>query len=77
MQSSTRRRRRLVLFLAAIMMALGGVTLTRGQSSVNGGRLVLDLDTGRAVMDGGGAPGTTSQGGRVTGTFTVPPRKGG
>jgi lipopolysaccharide export system protein LptA len=41
---------------------------------------VLDLDTGRAVMDGGGpaapsAPGTaTNQSGRVTGTFTVPQR---
>jgi lipopolysaccharide export system protein LptA len=55
-----------------IITLIGGVTLTRGESHVNGGRLVLDLESGRAVMDGGGPPGTASQGGRVTGTFTVP-----
>jgi lipopolysaccharide export system protein LptA len=55
-----------------IITLIGAVTLTRGASHVSGARLVLDLDSGRAVMDGGGAPGTTSQGGRVTGTFTVP-----
>ena len=60
-----------------IITLVGDVALTRGDSRVNGPRLVLDLDSGRAVMDGGGAPGTTDQGGRVTGTFTVPPRKGG
>jgi lipopolysaccharide export system protein LptA len=58
-----------------LITLVGGVTLTRGDSNVSGGRLVLDLNTGRAVMDGGGAPGTASQGGRVTGTFTVPQRK--
>jgi lipopolysaccharide export system protein LptA len=63
-----------------LITMLGGVTLTRGQSVVRGGRLVLDLDSGRAVVDGGaGASGspagtTTQQGGRVTGTFTVPQR---
>jgi lipopolysaccharide export system protein LptA len=57
-----------------IITVIGGVTLTRGDSHVSGGRLVLDLDTGRAVMDGGGPPGTASAGGRVTGTFTVPRR---
>ena len=59
-----------------IITLIGGVTLTRGESSVNGGRLVLDLDSGRAVMDGGGPAGTSNQGGRVTGTFTVPKRGG-
>ena len=65
---------------ARLITLIGGVTLTRGDSQVRGGRLVLDLDTGRAVMDGGGpaprnAPGTTSTpGGRVTGTFTVAQR---
>ena len=64
-----------------LITVLGGVTLTRGESVVRGGRLVLDLETGRAVMDGGGgprpsgAPNTTTTGGRVTGTFTVPQRK--
>lgn len=60
-----------------LITLLGGVTLVRGQSSVNGGRLVIDLTSGRAVMDGGGpagAPGVSSNGGRVTGTFTVPQR---
>jgi len=59
-----------------LITMIGGVTLTRGESRVNGGRLVLDLDTGRVVMDGGGATpaGTRSEGGRVTGTFTVPQR---
>ena len=55
-----------------IITMIGGVTLTRGASHVSGARLVLDLDSGRAVMDGGAPPGTTNQGGRVTGTFTVP-----
>jgi lipopolysaccharide export system protein LptA len=42
----------------------------------------MDLNSGRAVMDGGGAraaagpAGTSSTGGgRVTGTFTVPQRR--
>ena len=59
-----------------IITLIGGVTLTRGASHVSGGRLVLDLDSGRAVMDGGAPPGTTNEGGRVTGTFTVPKRGG-
>jgi lipopolysaccharide export system protein LptA len=62
-----------------LITLLGGVTLTRGDSRVQGGRLVLDLNSGRAIMDGGPArPGpagtTTTTGGRVTGTFTVPQR---
>jgi len=61
-----------------IITLLGGVTLIRGSSQVRGARLVLDLNSGRAVMDGGavgGAPGTTGvSGGRVSGTFTVPKR---
>jgi lipopolysaccharide export system protein LptA len=61
-----------------LVTMIGGVTLIRGQSRVQGGRLVLDLDSGRAVMDGGtpGAPGTSETGGRVTGRFTVPRRNG-
>jgi len=57
-----------------IITMIGGVTLTRGASHVSGARLVLDLDSGRAVMDGGAPAGTSTQGGRVTGTFTVPKR---
>jgi lipopolysaccharide export system protein LptA len=58
-----------------IITLIGNVTLTRGDSHVSGGRLTIDLDSGHAVMDGGGAPGTTGSGGRVTGTFTVPQKK--
>lgn len=56
-----------------LVTMIGGVVLTRSDANVRGGRLVIDLDTGRAVMDGGasGAPGQT---GRVTGRFTVPRR---
>lgn len=60
-----------------LITMLGNVTLTRGASTLNGGRLVIDLNTGRATVDGsavaGGATGTTP-GGRVTGRFTVPKR---
>lgn len=56
-----------------LITLIGGVTLVRGDSRVNGGRLVIDLASGRAVMDG--APGVGSSGGRVTGTFTVPQRR--
>ena len=58
---------------------LGAVTLTQGANTVRGGRLTINLDTGRAVVDGaavgGGTPGTVQQsGGRVSGTFSVPKR---
>lgn len=56
---------------------IGGVTLNQGANTVRGGRLVIDLDTGRAVVDGSAVGGGTgSSGGRVTGRFTVPQRKG-
>jgi lipopolysaccharide export system protein LptA len=64
-----------------LITMLGAVTLTQGTNTVNGGRLTINLDTGRAVIDGSGvgapgAPGaaTTTRGGRVTGTFSVPQR---
>ena len=57
-----------------LITLIGGVTLTRGDSRVSGGRLVIDLRSGRAVIDGGAPAGVGSQGGRVTGTFTVPQR---
>ncbi|CAN5343829.1 hypothetical protein BH09PSE3_BH09PSE3_04820 [soil metagenome] len=62
-----------------IITMLGAVTLIQGNNTVRGGRLVIDLNSGRSVMDGSavdGAAGTTSTaGGRVTGRFTVPQRK--
>ena len=65
-----------------VITMLGAVSLTQGGNTVNGGRLTINLDTGRAVIDGssvGGAAATSGgavqqTGGRVTGTFSVPKR---
>ena len=54
-----------------LITLIGDVQLNRGANQVNGSRLVIDLDTGRAVIDGG-PPGVNQSGGRVTGHFTVP-----
>lgn len=67
-----------------VITMIGGVTLRQGTNNISGGRLTIDLDTGRASIDGSGvgasttAPGSTtpSQGGRVTGRFSVPKRQG-
>ena len=64
-----------------IITMLGGVSLLQGGNTVNGGRLTINLDTGRATIDGSSV-GTTKapdgtviqQGGRVTGRFSVPER---
>jgi lipopolysaccharide export system protein LptA len=56
-----------------LITLVGDVQLTRQGSRVNGSRLVIDLSSGRAVIDGGG-PGIGQSGGRVTGHFTVPKR---
>jgi lipopolysaccharide export system protein LptA len=53
---------------------VGNVRLERGGSFLSGGRLTIDLDTGRAVMDGGLRGVNQGGGGRVTGRFTVPKR---
>ena len=57
-----------------LITLIGNVQLNRQSNQVNGARLVIDLDTGRAVVDGG-PPGVNSSGGRVTGHFTVPQRR--
>ncbi|MCA1653285.1 MAG: LptA/OstA family protein [Sphingomicrobium sp.] len=57
-----------------LITLVGGVQLNREQSQINGSRLVIDLTSGRAVVDGG-APGVDGSGGRVTGHFIVPQRK--
>ena len=68
-----------------VITMVGGVRLDQGGNTVSGGRLTINLDTGRAVIDGSGvasgggaAAGTTGSapGGRVTGTFSVPKREG-
>lgn len=62
-----------------LITMLGHVALRRGSTdSLNGGRLVIDLNSGLSSVDGRGsgassALGTgTGSGGRVTGTFAVP-----
>ncbi|KQN81347.1 LptA/OstA family protein [Sphingomonas sp. Leaf62] len=64
-----------------VVTMIGGVQLTQGANTLTGGRLSIDLDTGRATIDGSGvgttaAPGGSVQqsGGRVTGRFSVPKR---
>lgn len=57
-----------------LITIIGNVELTRGPNRVFGQRLVIDLSSGRAVIDGG-PPGVNQSGGRVTGHFTVPQRK--
>ena len=61
-----------------IITMLGGVTLNQGANVLRGGRLVIDLTSGRSIIDGrsSGPTGsaTTGGGGRVSGRFSVPQR---
>lgn len=59
-----------------LITLIGNVTLTRGANIVRGARLVIDMNSGRATVDGNAVGGGTSaaNGGRVTGRFTVPKR---
>ena len=59
-----------------LITVIGNVQLTRGPNVVNGQRLVINIESGRAVVDGG-PPGVNSSGGRVTGHFTVPQKNNG
>ena len=58
---------------SGLITMVGDVRLERNGSSLSGGRLTIDLNTGRANMDGG-LRGVSQQGGRVTGRFTVAKR---
>lgn len=65
-----------------LITMVGNVQLQQGANHLTGGRLVIDLNSGRATVDGRGAargpdgnPVTGGTNGRVTGTFTVPQRK--
>ncbi|MBV8237789.1 MAG: OstA family protein [Sphingomonas sp.] len=70
--------RRVITMIGAVSLQQGGA------NTVNGGRLTINLDSGRAVIDGSTAAGgnspvpggtvTTAPSGRVTGTFSVPKR---
>lgn len=64
-----------------LITMVGNVELRQRGNNLRGGRLVIDLNSGRATVDGrGGARGPDGNpvqggtGGRVTGTFTVPER---
>lgn len=64
-----------------VITMVGGVTLNEGPNVIRGGRLSINLDSGRAVIDGSATSGTTAPdgsvtqgGGRVTGRFSVPNR---
>ena len=69
-------------FNRRIITMAGNVRLKRGSDTLNGGRLVIDLQSGVSSIDGrasgssavSGEPAvsTPSRGGRVTGTFIVP-----
>ena len=54
-----------------LITLIGAVQLVRGGSQINGQRMTIDLNSGRAVVDGGQA-GIGQSGGRVTGHFLVP-----
>jgi len=59
-----------------LVTMIGGVVLTRnGQGETRGNRMVLNMNTGFATLDGGRVGG--SGGGRVTGRFTPPKKAGG
>lgn len=58
-------------FNRRVIVLSGGVSLNRDGDTLNGGRLVFDLGSGVASVDGQSA-GNQSQGGRVSGSFTVP-----
>ena len=71
-----------------LITMLGHVALRRGTDTLNGGRLVIDLNTGLSSVDGrangsssalggsstsgGSANGSANGSGRVSGTFAVP-----
>lgn len=64
-----------------LITLVGNVKLRQQGNNLSGGRLVIDLDSGRATVDGKGAArgpdGNAIEGGtggRVTGTFNVPKR---
>ena len=61
-------------FNQRIITMAGNVALRRGTTdTLNGGRLVMNLQTGVTTVDGrGGGAAGSSGGGRVSGTFAVP-----
>jgi lipopolysaccharide export system protein LptA len=60
---------------SSLITLIGDVNLVQGNNRLTGGRLVIDLNSGRSTINGGGAANTKYSAGRVTGTFSVPQRK--
>jgi lipopolysaccharide export system protein LptA len=60
-------------FNRRIITLAGNVALRRGGDTLNGGRVVIDLNSGVSSVDGRGAGGTGGSG-RVSGTFAAPKR---
>ena len=62
-----------------LITLVGDVTLTQGSNRLSGGRVIIDLASGRSTIDGraagGSSSGTQNSSGRVSGSFTVPQRK--
>ena len=61
-------------FNRRVIVLSGGVALRRGGDTLNGGRLTIDLNSGLSSVDGSaaGGPASSTNGGRVSGTFSVP-----
>ena len=65
-------------FNRRIITMVGNVVLHRGGDSLNGARMVIDLNTGLSTVDGrgmGGARRGMGPAGRVSGSFAVPKKK--
>lgn len=59
-------------FNRRIITMVGNVRLNRGGDTLRGNRMVIDLDSGVASVDG--RAGASGDGGRVSGSFSVPDR---
>ena len=58
-----------------LITMVGGVELQQGSNTIHGNRLVIDLVSGRSVVDGSSVGGAAGTSGRVSGHFTVQQRK--
>jgi lipopolysaccharide export system protein LptA len=63
-----------------LITLVGGVSITQSNGNrLSGGRVIIDLVSGRSTIDGrssgGSGPASKNSGGRVSGTFSVPQRK--
>ncbi len=54
-----------------VITMTGNVALRRNGDTLNGGRLVIDLDSGLSSVDGRSGAGASGASGRVSGTFNV------